>query len=345
MKKTLFKHFAFLLLGVSVIMVSCVPQRQFQDIKDKQKKCEEDNSALRTQNQDWNTKLTEITDQMTDIKRRINNLQNDTSIQGKSLRLTAVNYDKLYQTYELLLQKNKELLAGNAVENKKLVGDLQMTQEELLRKQDALKVLEKELDLKKKNLDALLLELEKNKMELAKREARVNELEGVLAKKDSIVMALKKKVSDALLGFEGNGLTIQQKNGKVYVSLDEKLLFASGSTVVDQKGIEPLKKLAKVLEQNVDINILVEGHTDNVPMIGKGEIKDNWDLSAMRATSVVKIITNNSKIDAARLTAAGRGEFFPLDAANTAEARKKNRRTEIILTPKLDEILKVLETN
>ena len=212
------------------------------------------NSALKTQNQDCNTKLTEITDQITDIKRRINNLQNDTSIQGKSLRLTTVNYDKLYQTYELLLQKNRELLAGNAAENKKLVGDLQMTQEELLRKQDALKALEKELDLKKKNLDALMLELEKNKGELAKREARVNELEGILTKKDSIVMALKKKVSDALLGFEGNGLTIQQKNGKVYVSMDEKLLFASGSTTVDSKGIEPLKKLAKVLEQNSDIN-------------------------------------------------------------------------------------------
>ena len=261
--------------------------------------------------------MTEITDQITDIKRRINNLQNDTSIQGKSLRLTTVNYDKLYQTYELLLQKNRELLAGNAAENKKLVGDLQMTQEELLRKQDALKALEKELDLKKKNLDALMLELEKNKGELAKREARVNELEGILTKKDSIVMALKKKVSDALLGFEGNGLTIQQKNGKVYVSMDEKLLFASGSTTVDSKGIEPLKKLAKVLEQNSYINVLVEGHTDNVPMIGKGEIKDNWDLSAMRATSVVKIITSNSKMDAARLTAAGRGEFFPLDASNT----------------------------
>lgn len=345
MKKSYLQHLAILLLGISTILVSCVPQRQFQDIKDKQKKCEEDNSALKTQNQDCNTKLTEITDQITDIKRRINNLQNDTSIQGKSLRLTTVNYDKLYQTYELLLQKNRELLAGNAAENKKLVGDLQMTQEELLRKQDALKALEKELDLKKKNLDALMLELEKNKGELAKREARVNELEGILTKKDSIVMALKKKVSDALLGFEGNGLTIQQKNGKVYVSMDEKLLFASGSTTVDSKGIEPLKKLAKVLEQNSDINVLVEGHTDNVPMIGKGEIKDNWDLSAMRATSVVKIITSNSKMDAARLTAAGRGEFFPLDASNTAEARKKNRRTEIILTPKLDEILKVLETN
>jgi chemotaxis protein MotB len=332
-------------LVIASALISCVPQRQYQDVKDKHKKCEEENSALKTQNQDCSTKLTELTDQMTDVKRRITNLQNDTSIQGKSLRLTSNNYDKLYQTYELLLQKNKELLAGNVAENKKLVGDLQLSQEELQKKQDALKSLEKELDLKKKNLDALNIELEQNKVELAKREARVNELQGVLAKKDSTVMALKKKVSDALLGFEGNGLTVQQKNGKVYVSLDEKLLFASGSTVVDPKGVEPLKKLAKVLEQNTDINVLVEGHTDNVPMIGRGEIKDNWDLSAMRATSVVKIIVNNSKVDAVRLTAAGRGEFFPLDASNTAEARKKNRRTEIILTPKLDEILKVLETN
>ncbi len=122
-------------------------------------------------------------------------------------------------------------------------------------------------------------------------------------------------------------------------------MFASGSTTVEAKGIESLKKVAKVLEQSTDINILIEGHTDDVPMVGKGDIKDNWDLSVMRATSIVKIITKNSAVDPRRLTAAGRGEYFPIDPAKTVEARKKNRRTEIILTPKLDELFKVLETN
>jgi chemotaxis protein MotB len=123
------------------------------------------------------------------------------------------------------------------------------------------------------------------------------------------------------------------------------LLFASGSVKVDPKGVDALKKLALVLGVNKDVNVLIEGHTDNVPYKGSGGIKDNWDLSVVRATSIVKILLDNGEIDANRLIAAGRGEFSPIDLANTPEARKKNRRTEIILTPKLDELFKILETN
>ena len=157
--------------------------------------------------------------------------------------------------------------------------------------------------------------------------------------------ALKDKVSKALLGFENNGLTITEKNGKVYVSLDESLLFASGSVNVDPKGVDALKKLAEVLGNNKDVNVLIEGHTDDVPLSGKGKIKDNWDLSVLRATSIVKILLTDSGIDAKRLTPAGRGEFLPLDIADTPEARTKNRRTEIILTPRLDELFEILENN
>lgn len=329
----------FTLIYLGAILYSCVPARQFEESKAKQKKCEEENASLKAHNIDMATQLTEMTASVTDIKKRLSTLETDTMVIGKSLRIMTRNYDKLNDTYELLLQKNKELLVGNAAETKKLSGDLQMTQEELLRKQDALKAMERDLEARKKELDELTAELQK-------REQRVNELEEILKKKDEAVNELKKKVQAALVGFENNGLTIQQKNGKVYVSLDEKLLFASGSTVVDPKGAEALKKLGKVLEQNQDINILIEGHTDNVPYnSGGGAIKDNWDLSALRATSVLKTITSNSKIDPSRLTAAGRGEFVPVDPANTAEARKKNRRTDIILTPKLDELLKVLESN
>ena len=167
----------------------------------------------------------------------------------------------------------------------------------------------------------------------------------MLAAKDSAVNALRNSVANALLGYKDKGLTVEMKNGKVYVMMEERLLFATGSTVVDPKGVEAIRDLGKVLEKNGDINILIEGHTDNVPMNGSGEIKDNWDLSVMRATSVVKILMANSKINPVRLTAAGRGEFMPVDKANTAEARRKNRRIEVILTPKLDEILKLLETH
>ncbi len=327
------------IVAIAVLTLgSCVPARQFEETKAKQKKCEEESASLRTQNQEFSVKLNEMNTQLAEIQRRRNSLEQDTASIGKSMRAITRNYDKLNDTYELLLQKNRELLAGNAEETKKLSGNLQMTQEELQKKQDELKQLEAQLNQKKADLDNA-------NTELKKREARVVELETILKNKDQAVNDLRKKVADALLGFVNNGLTVEQKNGKVYVSLEERLLFASGSTIVDPKGVEALRKLAKVLEQSPDINVLVEGHTDNVPYSSaSGAIKDNWDLSVLRATSIVKILLQNSKIDATRLTAAGRGEYLPIDKANTAEARKRNRRTEIILTPKLDELLKVLET-
>jgi len=247
-------------------------------------------------------------------------------------------YDKLNVINEQLVDRLNKLVTGSSNENAKLSGALQTTQEQLLKKQDELKTLETKLNAQKTDLDNLGLELKK-------REARVNELEDILKKKDQAAADLRKKLSDALFNFENKGLTITQKNGKVYVSMDESLLFASGKTAVETKGVEALKNVAKVLEQNPDINVVVEGHTDDVPMKGAGEIKDNWDLSVMRATSVTKIMLTSAKIDPIRITSAGRGEFSPLDPAKTPEARKKNRRTEIILTPKLDELLKVLGEN
>jgi chemotaxis protein MotB len=229
-------------------------------------------------------------------------------------------------------------MSGAEKDNAKLSGELQMTTEQLLKKQDELKQLEVALNKQKADLDNMSVELKK-------REARVNELQDILKKKDQAAADLRKKLSDALVGFENKGLTITQRNGKVYVSLDESLLFASGKTNVEAKGVEALKNVATVLEQNPDINVMVEGHTDDVAMRGTGEIKDNWDLSVMRATSVTKILLNNAKIEPQRIISAGRGEFVPLDTGKTPEARKKNRRTEIILTPKLDELLKVLESN
>ena len=151
-----------------------------------------------------------------------------------------------------------------------------------------------------------------------------------------IVQDLKNKVSEALLGFENNGLTVSNRNGKVYVSLDEKLLFKTASWDIDANGRNALKKLAGVLEKNPDIQVTIEGHTDNVPYKpGSGQLKDNWDLSVKRATTVVRVLLEGSKIKPERLTATGRSEYLPVEAGNTPEARQKNRRTEIILTPDL----------
>jgi chemotaxis protein MotB len=319
-------------------LTSCVPARIAEEAKTKQKECETELANIKKSAQECETKLTELKEASVKNEKENVGLKRDTSIIGSNYRNLTSKYDKLDQLNQQLMDRLNKLLTGSNNDNAKLSGDLQMTQEQLLKKQDELKLLEAKLLLQKADLDAL-------NAELKKREARVAELEDILRKKDQAAADLKKKLSDALLGFENKGLTITQKNGKVYVSMDESLLFASGKTNVEARGVEALKSVAKVLEQNTDINVLVEGHTDDVPMKGAGEIKDNWDLSVIRATSVTKILLSSAKIESQRITAAGRGEFFPLDNAKTPEARKKNRRTEIILTPKLDELLKVLGNN
>lgn len=319
-------------------LASCVPSRMMDETKSKLNTCENELAALKKSSRENEAKLAELKEQSEKDEKTLIALKRDTSLNGGNLRNLTSKYDKLNTLNEQLLDRLNKLVSGAEKDNAKLSGDLQMTQEQLLKKQDELKALETVLNKQKNDLDNL-------NTELKKREARVNELEDILKKKDQAAADLRKKLSDALIGFENKGLTITQKNGKVYVSLDESLLFASGKTNVEAKGIEALKNVAKVLEQNPEINVMVEGHTDDVAMKGAGEIKDNWDLSVMRATSVTKIMLGSAKIDAVRITSAGRGEFFPLDKGKTPEARKKNRRTEIILTPKLDELLKVLGDN
>ena len=196
-----------------------------------------------------------------------------------------------------------------------------------------------------RELENARAELDDKRVQLMARSMRINELESVLARKDSAVVALKNNIANALLGFVDQGLTVEQKNGKVYVSLEEQLLFKSGSWVVDAKGKDALNKLARVLETQPEVGILIEGHTDNVPYKGSGQVKDNWDLSVMRATAIVKILTEGSTIDPAQLSASGRSEYAPLDTDDSKEAKAKNRRTEIIITPKLDELFRILDQN
>jgi chemotaxis protein MotB len=319
----------------AIIFISCVPQKKFQELEAGYKKCQEDNEGFKSQIQDLETSLEkaqksnkDLEEELAGFKQQFGDLQNQYD-------QTKMSYDKLSASYDLLSDNKNRMLSENAQETKKLIEQLEATQRNLQGKEDTLKTLEIALNEKEQRLNKL-------NADLAAREKRVNELEAMLARKDSAVAAIKKRVQDALLGFENNGLTIEQRNGKVYVSLEESLLFALGKYEVDAKGVEVLKKLAIVLEQNPDINIMVEGHTDNVPYRGSGDLKDNWDLSVKRATSVLKIITDNSKVDPVRLTAAGRGEYIPLDNSNTKEGRQKNRRTEIILTPKLDELYQFL---
>lgn len=190
---------------------------------------------------------------------------------------------------------------------------------------------------------SMLKEIEATQAALSERSRRVEELEAMLRSREEAIGAIRKKVSDALVGFEGKGLTISVRDGKVYVSMEDKLLFRSGSFQIDPQGAQAVQDLAGVLAQNPDINVMVEGHTDDVPYRGSGQLQDNLDLSAKRATTVVRLLLNNKQIDPQRIVAAGRGESLPVARGESAEARAKNRRTEIILTPKLDELMELME--
>jgi len=188
-------------------------------------------------------------------------------------------------------------------------------------------------------LDSLALK----QYELSKGLERVGELERLVIEKEQNLSLLKKNLSDALLSFKGKGLTVEQRNGKVYVSMENKLLFKSGSWTVGNEGKKAINQLSNVLAENPEINVLIEGHTDNVPYSGDGPIKNNWDLSTKRATSIVQLLLNNKQILPQNITAAGRGEFLPVGPNSNEKGKSSNRRIEVILTPQLDAITELLE--
>ena len=237
-----------------------------------------------------------------------------------------------------LQQKNSELLSSRD----QLQAQKAALEQEKAQSEEALR---SSLLTKNQEVNELNANLGTTKEQLQEREQRIAELQRVLDQKEAAVKALRQKVGDALLGFNANDLTVNVKNGKVYVSLSEQLLFKSGSTVVDPKGQEALKKLATALKGNQDVNVLVEGHTDNVRIArGTAGMKDNWDLSVLRATEITRILTS-AGLTPAQVTPSGRAQYLPVAANNTPAEKALNRRTEIILTPKLDELFQILEAN
>lgn len=343
---------SFFLLFSILLFSSCISERRYNDEVSARSKAEQERARLKSENIDLNATNAELEDEMKNYDRQLSHLRKDTAVMSTSLMRMTTNYDKLNDTYERLLDQMGKLREGSVSDTRKLSQELQDVREDLQLREDDQRELELALAKKEGNLDGMTRELERSKAELEQkrlqlmaRSMRINELEGVLSRKDSAVAALKNNIANALLGFQDQGLTVEQKNGKVYVSLEEQLLFKSGSWVVDTKGKDALNKLGKVLETQPDVGILIEGHTDDVPYGGSGQIKDNWDLSVMRATAIVKILTANSSINPKQLSASGRSEHLPLDAADSKEARAKNRRTEIIITPKLDELFRLLEGN
>jgi len=270
------------------------------------------------------------------LKDKITSLKNDSIQNGNAIFVLQNKQGRLNTAYDLLISQNSRQMSEKAKETKLLLEQLEESQTKLLKKEDDLNKLSATLS-EKEN------ELNNARRILEERSARVNELEKIINQKDSLVTAIKNKVQKALTGLEGDGLTIEQRNGKIYISLEEDLLFASGKYVINQTGVAALNKLSGALASQKDIEILVEGHTDNVKGSGRGSIKDNWDLSVMRATSIVKTLLNNKGLDPLQLTAAGRGEHNPIATNETIEGRKINRRIELILSPNLDDLYDILE--
>lgn len=232
---------------------------------------------------------------------------------------------------------------------------LEKTEDSLNQKQQKLEQLESSLDLLKQNSETelkkriaeneeLMEKIAERENELADRMARVDELEGLITRQQEAMRNLKEKLSDALLNFEDKGLTVEARDGKVYVSMENKLLFRSGSWTVGAEGRLAIEELGNVLADNPDIAILIEGHTDNVPYSGKGPLKGNWDLSTKRATAIVNQLLENPDIIPQNLTAAGRGEYLPIAPNSTRQGRAANRRIEVVLSPKLDEIKQIINT-
>ncbi|MBS7566134.1 OmpA family protein [Mucilaginibacter sp. Bleaf8] len=263
----------------------------------------------------------------------------------KYLLLASVLFMMLHSCKVLSPKQYKALVASrDSLQSRTshLEEELARLQADTARLHHELTELQQNFNALNKNYNASSTQVNQLSGDLKKREARLREVEDILRKRDEAANALRDKLQKALLGFQQSGLTVDIRNGKVYVSLTDKLLFPSGSIVIDEKGKQALKQLAEVMNKEADINMSVEGHTDNQRVVNLGQIKDNWDLSVLRATSVTRYLTEVEKVAPQRLTATGKGEFQPVDPANTPEARAKNRRIEIVLTPKLDELYNLI---
>ena len=310
------------LLGIALSMafVACVPKKKFTELTDKKQKADQEIEQLRNLNEKLDANNKECTTNLSTAKKENTKLSQDTTKYGKENRYLRDQVDNLTTLNDTLTQKMNTLLVASSKENKLLL-------EELRRKEAALKV--KEAEVKEKE------------SAIAEREAKLQDLQRMMAAKDSAAQALRAKLTKALEAFKNKGLTVTERDGKVYVSMEAKLLFASGSTAVDNKGREALLEIAQALQDENEVEIIVEGHTDTDKLNSSAIPRDNWELSVLRATEVVKIMSENSTVKPEILSAAGRSEFHPVDAND----KSKNRRIEIIIQPSMKEIYQWIEKN
>ncbi len=306
---------------MGAMFASCASKKTLNQTLNDLTESQKSNKAYAEKLESANKHLAALLRDSTASHNKINQMAEDSVARSKALHQMKMENSDLKTLNNQLTDRLTKNSASSDKEIKALLSDLQKSQEKLQAREDALTKSEKSLKEKEKNLV---------------------ELQNIVNKQDSMMKGLKNKVSAALKGYEGNGIEVVNKNGKVYVSLDEKLMFKSGKWDVDTKGASALNKLSNFIAENKDINIVIEGHTDDVPLKGNGYVADNWDLSTKRATAIVRILTSNKNVDPAQISACGRAEFVPVDNAKTPEARAKNRRTEIILSPNMDELLKAM---
>ncbi len=313
-----------LFIAISMFAIACVPLKKYNDVAEKARLCEEELNGIKDKAISYEHKANELESQYNLLVNDATKLKQDTTDLGERLRLMKTQYQKMVDQnilYEKRIEDDRATVAKSAGS---MQAEMDSKSVELQRKQDELKELEEELFQKQK----LLIE----------REKRVSELEEMIQRKDEAVKLLKKKIADALLSYKNRGLSVEERKGKIYVSLEAKLLFKTGSTSVEAEGKKAIIDLAKVLENEKELEVIVEGHTDSDKLTSPNHPKNNWELSVLRATSVVEIMTANTIINPSILMAAGRSEFHPLDPSDKA----KNRRIDIIISPNLNPLFELI---
>ena len=305
------------------LTTSCVSKKIYQDLENKYADLKKEHNALSDENTTLKTDKNQLELDKNSLQTELDKVKSERDKLAADYAATKKNLDNLKASYAALEKDSNDALEANINKNRQLLAELEAKQKALTAEQDRLNKLKKDLEASS---------------------TRLAELEKMMADKEAAMKKLKETLSKSLKAFEGKGLTVTEKGGKVYVSMENKLLFESGSWTVGSEGKKAVDLVGKVLGDNPEISVLIEGHTDNDKITGTigGGVENNWDLSTKRATAIVNILTANAKIKKENLTAAGRGEFAPLMSNETAEGKAKNRRIEIILTPKLDEISKML---
>lgn len=305
------------------VLTSCVSKKVYTELEDKHtalkkeaRQLSDDNDALSSANNQFDLENAAL-------QKSLNERTSERDKLKSQLQAAENNLQNLQTSYAALEKNSDDVLQSNMAKNRELLAELEAKGKKLAAEQDR---------------------FNKLKGDLQENSQRLAELENIMAAKDASMRKLKETLSKALNNFEGKGLSVHQKDGKVYVSMENKLLFQTGSWAVGSEGRKAVEEVAKVLAQNPDISVLIEGHTDNDKIMGTlaSGVENNWDLSTKRATAIVNIITENKQINKQNLTAAGRSEFEPIASNANVEGKAKNRRIEIILTPKLDAISKLL---